>query len=244
MQHKFSCFLFVVLLFASVSTRLVYAQNPVADLQAAADPFDPIRKLQKKVGPDSSLIVPAKDLVGFTAVTIGASNMLPDKPRIGQEKVVTALAASCNANWSGVCDRGKCQDNLVYTAPAGWVLMDFNHRPTVNNNGGYSVSQIAGGTNFVLEKTLDDTYNSEIEAAIKDKDKSYEAKVRELYELHKKARIWAQTNTGAISASISAEAHGSCVDRRGGSIGIEVYAKLVYIGSEADIKRAVHQSLQ
>ena len=73
----------------------------------------------------------------------------------------------------------------------------------------------------------------------KNKDKSYEAKARELYELHKKARIWAQTNTGAISASISAEAQGNCIDRRGGSIGIEVYAKLVYLGSEADIKRAM-----
>jgi len=232
------------LLLGSTTSRA--QDNPIASLQKATDPFASVKQLQTALGSEFAPVVgPLSDVAHYYAITVGSPASLPTAPRIGEEKVVTAIVASCNANWSGFCNKDRCSDNPVFTAPKGWVLMNFTYAERTNNNGSASVSQIAGGTDLVLEKSIDEAYDGEIQAAIRNGDKDREAKARNLRELHKKAVNSVRTNMGTIAASISAEAHGVCPgNAKGGSIGIEVYATLVYLGDETDIQRAVHDVLR
>lgn len=151
---------------------------------------------------------------------------------IGDEKEFGPIVIQLEADWAGGKNTTKRATEIFNQLPPGYVLM--GNRAQLfgkgKNNASYSVSTIAGGSNYSERHEITETYDDLIELAIKYKDFGAEAKLRQQRSYH--LTTFDQFSSSHNTLRVKAEAHtaGNFFDRWSGWLDLKVYAKAVYIG--------------
>lgn len=146
---------------------------------------------------------------------------------------VQGAHVSGQANWTGWCDSNSYRDTALYNPPPGWVVLDSRLVVTNNNNGSATMSVVAAGLNFASEKVINEAYRAEMKAAASDGKRKLSARLNEARKRHLQELISVKTNRNTVSVSGSASSHGSCVDRKGGSIDAYALMTIKYIGENS-----------
>lgn len=145
---------------------------------------------------------------------------------------IEGCRASVTAAWDGMSSTNKSQ-SCNATIPPSWTLLDYKVNTISDNNGSFSVSRIAAGTDFEYKKTIDEAYKTALDIASKISDeksrKEAELKIANEYKYHVEWYERIKSNTDTIRAEVSAQSHGSPVDRKRGWISIEVMLKVMCI---------------
>jgi hypothetical protein len=122
-------------------------------------------------------------------------------------KVVTGCVASVIANWN----QGN-SDTCNASVPQGTALIDIIPSELSSNNGSWSVSRYTAG-HLKYSQSIDDTYSSLYDIALKLGDKNYAATIKQDWDRHKKIAEQYDSNTDSARVNVSAHGSGNWYDQ-------------------------------
>lgn len=159
--------------------------------------------------------------------------------KIGEEREVTAIShLGANASWDG-CSAKSDENTAIYNPPPGWAIVEYNTVTHSQSNGSSSVSVIGKDINFVSLTEWTKSFDDLIDLAAKINNQEAKANLQQKKSEYEKFYTHIKSNMNTIQAIAKAKAHGTCYDRKRGWSEISVIAKLVFIGTDSDLKREI-----
>jgi hypothetical protein len=154
-------------------------------------------------------------------------------PHMGQVQKLPVITISMQ-----VGSMDKESKKVTYSPPPGWyVRSHFVECSTRTGNSSFSVNTVPQNWNWCSDDKIQESYKLLMDLAAKAEDKSLANKFQierneALAELHR-----CQASHHALV--VDATARGGGFLKGGGSLQLSVIAELVYVGTEADLKKTV-----
>lgn len=154
---------------------------------------------------------------------------------IGDTQEFGPIIVSLKANWVGTKPQKKERVEIFNfnQLPPGYVLTGNRVQLFGNgkNNASYSLSMIAGGSNYIERHEITETYESLIELAVDAGDFAAAAQLRQMMNSHLSTYDQFTATNNTLRVYAEAHAIGSVVNRISGWIDLKVFPVAMYIGN-------------
>ena len=146
----------------------------------------------------------------------------------GDIKTIEAGQIQVTAPWN----RGERANELVYTAPSGYAIVDYRLENVTTENGGIKVYTYARDARFISADDLRSAYDRAISRAGEGHDAAAQADLAQEYAAHEALRADYAWADNAIRVAASAVSQGTRADPRKGWVRAELMVDVMCVGTD------------
>jgi len=164
-------------------------------------------------------------LLALLTVTVANAQNLPTEPTLGQKITVTIPVCRIDVGWNG-----RSRINNVYSAGAGWQILEFRVAKDVRRQRVNYTFDLVPST-FIFESTsiVDEKIDELLEIAAENgKKEKYEGKIKQLRTDYEKYYKKIVTTNSSIHTTGSVRGDNNTFKRRPGRLYLDLEVTLVY----------------